>query len=1023
MSEYNRLSLALLEVSCILHDVGKANVHFQNKLLLNGAHGDYYRHEYISHLFFVCMLQSAIRELKKSSVQPTEHEIINILSDYTTLQTILTSIDGTMGELSSQLHHDFYRNDINVVIPLMTKSMEQKNPLLFSISFLILSHHRLPWMDHTFKKLTPHEKTLINIRCSDIKDDNLKIIDSRMFNNRAVVKRLANAFKIMGELHSNINHDTLLKHISMMHRTSMVLGDHYASSQSMVSKIQSGLTFAKSQLDDNGNKVYGDTLLTHTMKVTTHARKFFNVLTDDFHGKMPTIRINHPGITRQVRDKQSQFYWQTNSTKKINSYVSKGIRDNGFFGINLAGTGTGKTRANVKLIRALSPNQQMRFTLAVGLRTLTLQTNTEYKDELGLSNDDDVGMIMGSPLTKCLYDLDNTHDGSIIENDEYGDFNFNFKNDDKFIDKNLGSILSEKDKILIHNPIIVCTTDQIIGMARMNRSRFISSSLRLMSSDLILDEIDSYTNTDIVALGLLIYRTGMSGRKVIISSATINPVIAKQLFEAYSNGYKVYCDTNNKPYTLFSGWFSENYTANQIVDIDPNDPLTHFNNKHDTFAQNIITIINKKAPKRRGEILNTTFAKDDEFFDIITRRCKLRHKQHHTTIDGINISVGLVKFNAIRSAFKFSKYLLDEQHIIPNVKVVCYHSRHLHFVLNTLEKELNGILKRKKSGDFENNHLIKRIVHEAKVANIQDIQIIISSTSIEEVGRDHDFDYAVTELTTYKSLVQLAGRVLRHRDIYPDEPNIDILSKNLANHKNDNVCDFDTMNDYIVSHMAGGDRSNQKSLEGFWHSTKCYSVLDINDDNSIIINDTIFDKDILNNINASYCISETDTNSSLLHHYDTASYNALLSTGSSNIIVDKLSLSNYVNDPFMSMSLLYHKKNPFRSSHINIMYHYAPKRNKWYRAIEDKFIDSASDMLECTKFYMNEVRVDNKDKLLIEYDVNDLYNEYNDKLNHISMGLRFDLSVIRFPNYNEEKDFDRTMEYNDFLGMIRQATT
>lgn len=54
------------------------------------------------------------------------------------------------------------------------------------------------------------------------------------------------------------------------------------------------------------------------------------------------------------------------------------------------------------------------------------------------------------------------------------------------------------------------------------------------------------------------------------------------------------------------------------------------------------------------------------------------------------------------------------------------------------------------------------------------------ATPVEEVGRDHDFDFAIVEPSSYRSIIQLAGRVLRHRhDEILITPNISLLQYNL----------------------------------------------------------------------------------------------------------------------------------------------------------------------------------------------------------------------------------------------------
>ncbi|WP_415735248.1 hypothetical protein, partial [Legionella pneumophila] len=56
--------------------------------------------------------------------------------------------------------------------------------------------------------------------------------------------------------------------------------------------------------------------------------------------------------------------------------------------------------------------------------------------------------------------------------------------------------------------------------------RYILPSLRLLSSDLVIDEVDDFTGSDLIAIGRLIHLAGMLGRKVMISSATIPPAMA-----------------------------------------------------------------------------------------------------------------------------------------------------------------------------------------------------------------------------------------------------------------------------------------------------------------------------------------------------------------------------------------------------------------------------------------------------------------------------------------------------------------
>lgn len=52
------------------------------------------------------------------------------------------------------------------------------------------------------------------------------------------------------------------------------------------------------------------------------------------------------------------------------------------------------------------------------------------------------------------------------------------------------------------------------------------------------------------------------------------------------------------------------------------------------------------------------------------------------------------------------------------------------------------------------------------------VPFIVIATPVEEVGRDHDFDWAIIDASSVQSIVQTAGRVNRHRLEKVQQPNI-----------------------------------------------------------------------------------------------------------------------------------------------------------------------------------------------------------------------------------------------------------
>lgn len=74
------------------------------------------------------------------------------------------------------------------------------------------------------------------------------------------------------------------------------------------------------------------------------------------------------------------------------------------------------------------------------------------------------------------------------------------------------------------------------------------------------------------------------------------------------------------------------------------------------------------------------------------------------------------------------------------------------------------------------NPITKNLIENSKEKNII---IVVSSTNILEVGRDHDYDWSIEEVQTIKSLNQANGRVRRHRTIDNCKINRGILGQHI----------------------------------------------------------------------------------------------------------------------------------------------------------------------------------------------------------------------------------------------------
>ncbi|SGZ19359.1 Putative uncharacterized protein, partial [Moritella viscosa] len=235
---------------------------------------------------------------------------------------------------------------------------------------------------------------------------------------------------------------------------------------------------------------------------------------------------------RKVSPKKPVDYsWQDKAVKNISHWKSLQTKlEQGFFAVNMASTGCGKTTANAKVMRALSTDgKSLRYILALGLRTLTLQTGDEYRKLIGLDNSQ-LAVLIGSKAVAELHNKSVQEDAALNAEESGSESQEALL--DEFIhyecdipDTILSTVLKkEKDKQFLYAPVLACTIDHMMSATETLRGgRYILPSLRLMSSDLVIDEVDDFTGSDLIAIGRLIHLAGMLGRKVMISSATIPP--------------------------------------------------------------------------------------------------------------------------------------------------------------------------------------------------------------------------------------------------------------------------------------------------------------------------------------------------------------------------------------------------------------------------------------------------------------------------------------------------------------------
>ena len=780
--KYLPLIKALVAVSALLHDWGKSNDFFQKKLRNKKNLSDPLRHEWVS----AVLLHAHI----KASKQTPTGWLEAFIKDEIDYDTILASLDGSI-----------------------EKPLSDIPPLAQVVLWLILSHHKLPvysnkkdilhkeWMNEPAKEM---EEVFYFITKSWGYENKKQELDEKevwSFSNgllldalewKKELKKWAKRLYLEQELFNEAIKSGAIRVILHHARLSLMLADHHYSSLPHNGSFQSKKRVYANTDPKTGN--LKQPLDEHLIGVMKKALAITHLL-PTLQEKMPKVS----NVRSLLKPSPKPFDWQDKALKKIKEHYK---RDYGFFAVNLASTGKGKTLANAKVMQALSHDQRsLRYTLALGLRTLTLQTGDEYRQKIGLGNNQ-LAVLIGSQAVAMLHNL-NTKEkpeetmpfGGSESMESLDEIYIDF---DDIVDAQLFDTVlqSEKQQQLLYAPVLACTIDHLMGAVETKKGgRYILPALRLHNSDLVIDEIDDFTGSDLIAIGRLIYLAAMLGKRVMISSATIPPDLAEGYFNIYRSGWSLFSKTQDVSSMVSCAWIDEFHT--QVVSIDADAQKSarqHYKEKHNLFIKKRLKNLQNEIVKRKADICDIGAAmeecefdddntKEELYFQAMRDAILRLHQQNHS-VDGYsktNISFGVVRMANIDPCIKMYQYLLNTQlDDDTEIRVMPYHAKQVLLLRHEQEKYLDKILKRKEKPMQQpvafDDLIVRQHIDSAKVKNLI---FIVVATPVEEVGRDHDFDWAVIEPSSYRSIIQMAGRVRRHRSSGVDRPNIALMQYNL----------------------------------------------------------------------------------------------------------------------------------------------------------------------------------------------------------------------------------------------------
>ncbi len=177
----------------------------------------------------------------------------------------------------------------------------------------------------------------------------------------------------------------------------------------------------------------------------------------------------------------------------------------------------------------------------------------------------------------------------------------------------------------------------------------------------------------------------------------------------------------------------------------------------------------------------------DDALDRLADAAADLHESHAEIPHGLScrLSVGLVRIANVRTAYRVAEHLRKDGRFL----VTTYHAKDVLERRAYKEAYLDRILDRKAGSPWV-SALIEALPELAH--RTEDSRLIVVATPVEEVGRDHDFDWAIIEPSSMQSILQTAGRVNRHRlrPIPENQTNVVLLSRNFRDLKDPDKAAF-----------------------------------------------------------------------------------------------------------------------------------------------------------------------------------------------------------------------------------------
>lgn len=766
--------LGMVETAALFHDVGKASNLFQNKLrtvLKNGKPlADAVRHELVS-----AMVLAELIPISSSDASSVAARLAEISADPSMIENAwVTAADLCFKAFKADTpDHEIFTRSGGQTSAALGDPASCRSQLIL----LVLSHHRLPSGFHKNGTLTcaTHVDSSKHIVRLDLdvapgtpfwreawfserlKTSSDRILESKYFSSKS---------------------------LDVWARTALMSADHIGSYQKSISNEVGHLANLKGE-----PALPADSLFKHVQRVTRATRALtIGPLRQSW--RCPSISEELvPAAISKPQISGSRFDWQVHAAHAAAELSANG--SGGFFATLIAGTGAGKTRgaATVMAAAALHDHDEerrgLRYNLALPLRTLASQSGQEYVQDLGFSPADVATLVGGHKVnwsdqetrlevtSEATGSQDRFQDETLIEEVDTSQLSLELSslnsNEDRMLPLYLQRVVeASSDRGLsrfLTTPILSATIDHFMPVAAPLRSFHLAATHRVMTSDLVIDELDLLSEEDISAVKRLVRVAACAGRRVILMSATLPAAIAQDFYAVYADGYAQYAAL--KGCTPKIKYLCAGDARNALASSATSSSFADAFNKCKTTLSNATS---ESPITHLAEILPR--AKDwPHQVSLIKGKAKELHLRHGIDMDGVKTSVGLIRMTRIKhlQALAMEMAMADD-----GCHYVILHSAMPRLQRENIELGLKSALTRK-GGDP--NHGLRSFLQTYGIIpqEASDIRVIVLASPVIETGNDVDFDWLITDPSSTRSIIQASGRVNRHRRALITTPNIAIL--------------------------------------------------------------------------------------------------------------------------------------------------------------------------------------------------------------------------------------------------------